>query len=127
MPYADPTAQRAYQRQWISSRRAAWLAGKSCATCGATDNLEVDHIDPSKKVTHRVWSWSKDRRDAELAKCQVLCADCHDAKSLQENPPVHGTYKRYEKGCRCEACHSVALDKWRRKRLRQRAAHRLAA
>jgi hypothetical protein len=47
--------------------------------------MEVDHIDPALKVSHRVWSWSPPRRAAELAKCRVLCGVCHLAKSAVEN------------------------------------------
>jgi hypothetical protein len=89
MPYSDPAAQREYQRQWCANRRAEWMAGKSCADCGSTTDLEVDHVDPSQKVSHRVWSWSRARRDAELAKCVVRCQPCHQRKTTrgQENGP----------------------------------------
>lgn len=122
-------AQREYQRQWIAARRAAWLAGKSCATCGATDNLEVDHIDPLKKVTHRVWSWSEKRRQAELAKCQVLCTSCHLDKTLTDRPKAEcGTASKYRAGCRCDDCKAAQAQKMRDYRAaRQRAAHTLAA
>ena len=63
---------REYKRRWAAARRAEWMAGKSCVQCGSTQSLEVDHIDPTLKVTHSVWSWSIPRRTVELAKCQVL-------------------------------------------------------
>jgi hypothetical protein len=47
--------------------------------------LELDHVDPALKVSHRVWSWARERREAELAKCQVLCHDCHVAKTAEGN------------------------------------------
>jgi hypothetical protein len=47
--------------------------------------MELDHVDPSQKVDHRIWSWSKARMDVEVAKCQVLCYDCHLAKSVTED------------------------------------------
>lgn len=31
-------------------------------------------------------------------------------------PPIHGTPKRFEKGCRCEACKDAARAQWRRYR-----------
>lgn len=34
----------------------------------------------TQKINHRVWSWAEARREAELAKCQILCHDCHVAK-----------------------------------------------
>jgi hypothetical protein len=77
MPYRDREAKRAYQRQWIQERRSEYLEGKNCAFCTATEDLEVHHFDPGAKVSHAVWSWSKVRREAELAKCIVLCRACH--------------------------------------------------
>jgi hypothetical protein len=63
------------------ARRRAWLADKVCAECGEPDGLEIDHVDSSRKLAHRIWSWSRRRREAELAKCQPLC---HQAKTLRE-------------------------------------------
>jgi hypothetical protein len=79
---SDPERMREYKRKWIAKRRADWLADNGpCIRCGSWDDLEVDHIDQGKKVAHKVWSWSQARRDAELAKCQVLCKGCHLDKS----------------------------------------------
>jgi hypothetical protein len=78
--------QRANQLAWMKRRRQEWLdANGPCAQCGSSHRLEVDHIDPETKVTHTVWSWAKPRRDAELAKCQVLCHACHAEKTRAEN------------------------------------------
>lgn len=82
MPYADPERQREYMREWYARRRAEWFEGKVCVDCGSTDRLELDHVDPATKVSHRIWSWSKARREAELAKCVVRCHDHHRAKTL---------------------------------------------
>jgi len=84
MPYLDKLALRTYQASWWASRRAAYLAGKSCAKCGSDDRLEVDHINPASKTTHRMWSRSQAFTGAELGKCQVLCHTCHKAKSAAE-------------------------------------------
>jgi 5-methylcytosine-specific restriction endonuclease McrA len=84
MPYKDRDRQRAFQREWYARRRAEYLVDKRCVTCGSTDRLEVDHIDPTTKMSHRVWSWSAERRAAELAKCQILCKKHHKAKSRNE-------------------------------------------
>lgn len=118
MPMATREAQREYGRQWIAKRRADWLTEHGpCYRCGTWERLEVDHIDRTQKVHHAVWSWSQKRRDAELAKCQVLCHDCHRAKTLssgdhlprvpraQNTPFQHGTLHGYTKWqCRCAAC-----------------------
>lgn len=87
MPYRDPTAQREYQKRWMAKRRAAWFEGKTCSDCGFSDGLEIHHIDPGKKVSHALWSWSKDKRDAELSKCEVLCRDCHEDRHWPHSMP----------------------------------------
>lgn len=114
--YSDGKLQREYQRNWIRKRRAAYFNGKSCAHCGSTSELELDHIDRTKKLSHNVWSWSAPRRAAELAKCQVLCSDCHLKKSLAERPkPKHGG-GMYKHGCRCDKCVQWNRDRVNRQR-----------
>ena len=80
---ATPELQREYQRQWISRRRAAWLTAHGpCVDCGTWDDLQVDHVDATRKVSHNVWSWRRERREAELAKCVVRCEPCHVIKTV---------------------------------------------
>jgi hypothetical protein len=79
VPYKDREAQRAYQRDWCRRRRAHYLAGKTCSQCGSADELEFHHPDPETKLSHRIWSWARERLEAELAKCVVLCDPCHNA------------------------------------------------
>lgn len=122
MGYKDPEKQRQYQREWMARRRQKWIDENGpCSKCGSPDDLQVDHLDPSQKINHRVWSWSSERREAELAKCQVLCNDCHVKKTCVENtglPPYqHGTKSMYEKhGCRCDKCKEWRSSVWKRKR-----------
>ena len=68
----------------MRNRRKEWfdLHGP-CEACGSWIGLEVHHVNPETKVSHRVWSWSKKRRDAELAKCVVLCFTCHHATTFK--------------------------------------------
>ncbi len=121
MSYSDPTVQRAYVRRWRADRRAAWLSDKKCAICGSKERLEVDHIDPKSKVDHKVWTWSEPRREAELAKCQVLCYEHHKAKTARElsTPLIHGTNSAYRyRGCRCPDCRRAATEHTRAYRAR---------
>jgi 5-methylcytosine-specific restriction endonuclease McrA len=106
MPCATVEAQREYQRRWIADRRSSFFAGKTCVQCGSSENLELDHIDPASKTEHRIWSWSEERRLAEIAKCQVLCAGCHLLKSIESDWPKtdHGRGRMYKLGCRCTLC-----------------------
>lgn len=118
VPYKDPAAQAKAQREWIARRRAEWLEGKVCARCGGDGPFEIDHIDRSAKVTHRVWSWSEARREAELAKCQVLCVPCHRAKTNTEvSVPLKHGLNGYlgTKRCRCPVC-TAANTEYRRMR-----------
>lgn len=92
-------------------RRQDWLNSNGpCVVCGSWDNLEVDHINPDSKESHNVWSWSEERRTAELSKCQVLCKTHHQEKTALENSVrmggiEHGSDKMYSKyKCRCEEC-----------------------
>ena len=85
MPYKDKEKQKRYQREWYARRRAEWFADKRCVDCGTRDDLELDHIVQSEKVTHRIWSWSKKRRDEELAKCVARCKPCHEKRTAQQN------------------------------------------
>ena len=104
MPYTNKEQQRRFQREWCAKRRKNWFRNKSCANCNGKTKLEVDHIDPSKKISHNVWSWSLVRRQKELAKCQVLCTDCHQKKTIKYREPPHGTRNRYTGGCGCTLC-----------------------
>jgi hypothetical protein len=94
--------------------------------CGSTSSLELDHIDRNTKVTHRIWSWSEARRNEEIAKCQILCEDCHQSKTVQQLSElnslelVHGTRRGYDKGCRCNRCHDALVLWWRMYRAGER-------
>ena len=62
---------------------------KGCAECGFKGHhfqLDLDHIDASSKDNvhnSRAYepSWSKERIKVELAKCRILCANCHRLKT----------------------------------------------
>ena len=104
MPYKDKEKQREYQRTRCALVRKEWFDKNGpCKECGNEENLELHHVDPKKKVTHRVWSWSISRREKELAKCVVLCRECHINKIRK--PITHGSDSRgYDRGCRCDLC-----------------------
>lgn len=101
---------RNYQRKWIARRRRDWIAANGpCKKCGSSERLQVDHIVPANKGMEvaAIWSRCKAAREAELAKCQVLCFKCHTNKTNGEayRPRVHGTVAMYKRGkCRCAQC-----------------------
>lgn len=121
MPLATKAQQREYQRAWMAARRAAFFAGKTCVRCGSSDDLHIHHRDRTQKVAHQVWSWRQERRDAELAKCDVLCRGCHEQHHARQREQ-HGTRSRYQRGCRCELCRWAKALANERDRKRKAAA-----
>ncbi len=78
--------------------------------CGSTEDLQLDHVDPSTKVfilsgCHLDKAWTRILEEAE--KCQVLCETHHKEKSSKEAfaKVKHGSEQMYAKyGCRCDQC-----------------------
>jgi hypothetical protein len=119
VPYADPAKQRAYQLERYHKIRADWFEGKSCVHCASTAELEVHHVDPERKFDHKLWSWTPERRAAELEKCEVLCRPCHQRLHGERRRSPCGTAARYRAGCRCSACrvaHGVYNRAWRERK-----------
>lgn len=128
MPFANKQERMEYQREWIADRRASFFAGKCCVKCGSTTDLELDHIDPAQKVSHRIWSWSAIRRNEELSKCQVLCAECHLEKTVSESQTARcGDASMYRRGCRCDDCKFAQRIKMREYRMNKRNLEGAAA
>jgi 5-methylcytosine-specific restriction endonuclease McrA len=108
MPCKDKEKASAYQNKWMQNRRRKWIAANGpCVRCKSSEDLQVDHIDHTKKTSHRIWSWSKKKLEAELSKCRVLCKKCHRKKTTLERgqkPARHGSKVMYNYGCRCDEC-----------------------
>jgi len=104
----DKERHAAYMRTYYAKRRSDWIEsqGGKCVICGSVKDLEVDHVDRTQKEIQvgRLWTRRKEVRDAELAKCQVLCADCHQMKTGQELGVPHGGGVCGKRGCKCEPC-----------------------
>ena len=93
--YKDRTKKwrKQYQTDRIESFRKVireHLSTHPCVTCGETDIvvLDFDHIDPKTKKfaiceTSTCWLPIDDIL-AEIAKCQVLCANCHRRKTAKD-------------------------------------------
>lgn len=96
MARKDPQQTTEYMRLYKIRKRDAFFEGKTCTVCGSAKRLELDHIDPMTKDPkfnkdgNGFWCWSKERREAELAKCQVLCHECHARKTRENHEHVHG-------------------------------------
>ncbi|KKN76613.1 hypothetical protein LCGC14_0368100 [marine sediment metagenome] len=60
-----------------------------CIQCGYNDNphvLQFDHINPKTKFREvsSMVGYGRKKLDEEIAKCQILCANCHIVKTLEE-------------------------------------------
>ena len=104
MPYKDPEKRRQAQREYMKAYQARhpgvqvqrntrqkkalrqrltdYKQARGCAQCGENHPacLDFHHTDPSKKEgnlyampSNRGWKWI----ELEVAKCIVLCANCH--------------------------------------------------
>lgn len=105
-----------YMREYIAKRykrlRSEWIErlGGKCVMCGSEDNLEFDHIDASQKkynVSKILSTHSKQKVEEEMAKCQLLCSECHLEKSLREDDILnveHGGGLSGKKNCPCDLC-----------------------
>jgi hypothetical protein len=69
------------RREWNAEYIERIKAERGCSRCGIKDPdvLVFHHLDPSTKVDDlsRMRGWSVERIDAEIAKCEVLCHNCH--------------------------------------------------
>lgn len=80
MGWKDQDKKRVYQRSWVRNRRKYYieLRGGACERCGCTVDLEFHHTNPEIKVTHRIFSYSKEKIEKELSTCILLCRiPCH--------------------------------------------------
>lgn len=101
MPRKDPAKQREYWNRWYKSNPANqrarvaqrkreirdWLInykqGLKCSKCDESHpaTLDFHHREPKEKeenITYAVArGWSLARIQAEIAKCDVLCSNCH--------------------------------------------------
>ena len=96
-PYLKSRCKRCESQKTHARRKRTmkliqrWKRRKSCQHCGYNKDpraLQLDHIDPDAKgTTHGEgvnYGWGRKRIKGELAKCQVLCANCHSIKTSEE-------------------------------------------
>lgn len=86
MAYKDPAKQRAYLRRRKQEIRA-WVRSTKedhrCKICPQNDPdlLDYHHRDPATKCFKisdaEKYTFNKDRIRAEIAKCDLICCDCH--------------------------------------------------
>ena len=122
MPYKDKDKQREYQRRWAAERRWVYFWNKKCTDCGSIENLELHHLDPSKKESHSIWSWSKPKREAEIEKCTVLCKSCHLKAHGKRLGRTCGKLSTYKYGCRCKRCKDANSEYNKKRRMKRKEA-----
>jgi 5-methylcytosine-specific restriction endonuclease McrA len=95
------------KKKYVERRELAFsILGKMCVICGATENLEIDHIDPKTKTIalNKLWSCALSRFLSELKLCQTLCKSCHKIKSDKEISVEHGQGLTGKRNCYCDLC-----------------------
>lgn len=105
MPYSDPEKQKAAQREWYQKNKAkqherntftkrsmaTFLQeekSKPCVDCGVSYPyyvMQFDHIGSDKVAGVGVLARtaSIERVKAEIAKCELVCANCHAERTWQ--------------------------------------------
>lgn len=99
---------RAYQKDRYDRRmqEARAILGGVCITCGGTELLEIDHLEPGAKVANlsSMTNLSESRWREELAKCQLKCKKCHIDRTREQRAVPHGGGVKGRRNCPCEPC-----------------------
>ena len=116
MPKRSPAEYREYMRRYMKKQyhrirnAAVEQLGGCCTQCGATEQLEIDHVNRAKKTmsVERICYVSEERRQGELKNCQLLCNSCHARKTLKDLGRKdarlnHDTLSSY-RYCKCDKC-----------------------
>jgi len=118
MAFKNKEDRRRYMREYYAKRIESLKArlGGVCVSCGSTEDLEFDHIDPESKSfsISELMKYSKEVVDSEIEKCQLLCSHCHKIKSCSDRGQtltvdkngdrvVHGTPSG-ARHCGCNEC-----------------------
>ena len=96
--------------------------GGCCVKCRSTVDLEFHHRNNKEKEISiaQVWCRAEKLREKELAKCDLLCAECHKVETAKERgygKRPHGTLTSYTTyGCRCKKCRRVWAENSRKYR-----------
>jgi hypothetical protein len=100
------------------------LRRRPCQDCGGSFPpwvMDFDHRDPAEKpfnvMTGRAMLMSRARLTAEIEKCDIVCANCHAARTyawlLTRDRPLSGTSRRLEEQRRYWREHAELLEQLR--------------
>lgn len=75
------TARRVKAATWLYR----YLLEHPCVDCGESDPvvLEFDHLRDKVRAISTMLGSSRQRIEAEIAKCEVVCANCHRRRSAR--------------------------------------------
>lgn len=90
---SQTNAERAYDRKYRlkryhkKMREAKRKLGGKCRKCGATTNLQFDHVNPKSKkfALGKNWSYSESTVNREKGKTQLLC-EKHNKEKYNKTP-----------------------------------------
>lgn len=106
--YNEYMAKYMLKRYHDRRNEAIELLGGQCVNCGSIKDLELDHVDSSKKNFDiaKLLSRGKTQYLKELDLCQVLCSTCHKSKTLTDlgYATEHGQGITGKRNCYCELC-----------------------
>ena len=85
--YQKHKAKRAETKRLRRQERRKILTehlGGKCVGCGTTENLQFDHLDRTQKsfTIGKKLYYPLEKLIPEVNKCQLLCYNCHEFKSL---------------------------------------------
>lgn len=87
-------------RHWLKE----YLRTHPCVDCGEDDVrvLEFDHMNPEEKIANvgrlACNGARLERIEAEVAKCEVRCANCHRRRTIEEGHPSFRRVTVYDSG-----------------------------
>lgn len=109
---AEINAKRKERKEQHKKHLIDMLGGK-CSGCGTTENLQFDHLDRTTKSFNIGSNLAAkiEKLEEEAKKCQLLCKDCHQIKTLINHDCEQITYgKRVVEVKKEGTCTIVTLE-----------------
>lgn len=94
MAFKDKSKFNEYRNEWVRNRKRFFMEAKNvpCMDCGLVNPIvmEFDHRpDEVKSFTIAAnWQFSMDRLLKEIAKCDIVCANCHRLRTHNRRAPL---------------------------------------
>lgn len=94
MPYVDVEYHTQYRKDRIARNRAWLIAYKESHPCTDCGNffpyyvMQFDHLKDKYLGIARMWAHSLERIEQEIAKCELVCANCHAIRTHKRRSGV---------------------------------------